>query len=198
MQRIGIMGASFNPPTLGHQSVIEQACHDFDEILLVPSVLHAFKKSLSPLENRLDMLKLLIENELSVDEQHRVMIFNIEPHIQSKHPKQPFVYTYDVLETIETLYSKHQSAQIQFIVGPDLAVPEVWQRFYRYQDIEARWPLYVVKEKVAIHSTMVREVIQQFYKKRSELKKHLVELVGTSIADYILQYHLYTDKDVIS
>ncbi len=194
MQYIGVMGASFNPPTRGHQSVIAQACLDFDEILLVPSVLHAFQKRLIPLEHRLEMLKLLIQHELNVEEQQRVMIFNIEPHLQSKYPDQPFIYTYDVLSAIETFYSKQQSAQVRFIVGPDLAAPAVWQRFYRYQEIEERWPLYVVEEKIAIHSTMVREVICQFSKQKKELKKHLIELVGESVAAYILQHHLYADK----
>lgn len=190
MQRIGVMGASFNPPTLGHASVIHQAYHDFDTILLVPSLLHAFQKSLAPIEHRLLMLNLLIENELKQDEKKRVKVDNIEPELLRQHPERPFIYTFDVLTAIEERYKKEGIfVDIQFIVGPDLAVPSVWQRFYRFKEIEQRWPLYVVKEFVAIHSTMARAV-----KERAQLAM----LVGDSIANYILQHHLYNDGENIN
>ena len=38
--KIGVLGASFNPPTRGHEDVVNQALLDFDEVLLVPSILH--------------------------------------------------------------------------------------------------------------------------------------------------------------
>ncbi len=187
MQRIGVMGASFNPPTLGHASVIAQAYPDFDTILLVPSLLHAFQKSLAPILHRLAMLNLLIDNELKASEKERVKIDNIEPQLLRLHPERPFIYTFDVLTAIEERYQKEGTEiDMQFIVGPDLAMPSVWQRFYRYQEIEQRWPLYVVKEFVAIHSTMARAVKHQ---------AELATLVGDSIATYILQHHLYDDGE---
>ena len=187
MQRIGVMGASFNPPTLGHASVIRQAYHEFDEILLVPSLLHAFQKTLAPIKHRLAMLNLLIENELRFDEKKHVRIDNIEPDLLLLHPDRPFIYTFDVLSAIEERYRKQdKEVNIQFIVGPDVREPSVWQRFYRFADIEQRWPLYVVKEIVAIHSTMARKTRQQAL---------LAALVGESIATYILQHHLYDDGE---
>lgn len=197
MQRIGVMGASFNPPTRGHVSVIEQAYHDFDDILLVPSLLHAFQKSLSPIEHRLAMLDLMVENELSKQEKQRVTIFNIEPTLLSANSKATSIYTFDVLTAIEHFYKKQNvPSEIRFIVGPDLAEPAVWHRFYRYQEIEQRWPLYVVKEKLAIHSTMVREIVSKQNANHSYLKAELNELVGESIAEYILAHHLYRDRDL--
>jgi nicotinate-nucleotide adenylyltransferase len=187
MQRIGVMGASFNPPTLGHASVIHQAYPDFDIILLVPSLLHAFQKRLAPIEHRLAMLNLLIDNELKATEKQRVRIDNLEPQLLQLHPERPFIYTFDVLSAIEERYQKEGSrVELQFIVGPDLATPSVWQRFYRFKEIEQRWPLYVVKEFVAIHSTMARAVKQQ---------AELAELVGNSIATYIVEHHLYNDGE---
>jgi len=187
MQRIGVMGASFNPPTRGHVSVIRQAYNDFDEVLLVPSLLHAFQKNLAPIEHRLAMLNLLIKNELSADEKQRVRIDNIEPDLLRSHPDRPFIYTFDVLSAIEDRYHQNGAGvSIQFIVGPDLALPSVWQRFYRFAEIEQRWPLYVVKEIIAIHSTMARTAKQN---------EHLAILVGASIATYILQHHLYDDGE---
>ena len=189
MQRIGVMGASFNPPTLGHASVIRQAYPDFDEILLVPSLLHAFRKTLAPINHRLAMLHLLIDNELRFAEKKCVRIENIEPELHLLHPERPFIYTFDVLSAIEDRYQiKNKEVSIQFIVGPDVADRTVWQRFYRYAEIEQRWPLYVVKEIVSIHSTMARKAKQP----------HLATLVGESIATYILQHHLYDDGENVN
>lgn len=197
MQRIGVMGASFNPPTRGHVSVILQAYNDFDDILLVPSLLHAFQKNLSPIEHRLRMLHLMVENELSAREKQRVTIFNIEPTLLSANPNATSIYTFDVLTAIEHFYQKQNvPCEIRFIVGPDLAAPAMWHKFYRYQEIEQRWPLYVVKEKLPIHSTMVRDIVSKISPSNAIQKMQLSELVGDSIADYILAHHLYQDSDL--
>jgi len=188
------MGASFNPPTRGHASVIAQAYHDFDEILLVPSVLHAFQKKLIPLYHRLAMLQLFIENELKENE--HVKILNIEPTVLKAHPERPFVSTFDVLSAIENEYqSQYQSVSLRFIVGPDLAERAVWQRFYRYQEIEQRWPLYVVAKQKAINSTMVRELIRNALPQECD-KQKLAAWVGEPIATYIVHHGLYSEKEV--
>lgn len=197
MQRIGVMGASFNPPTRGHVSVIEQAYHDFDDILLVPSLLHAFQKHLSPIEHRLAMLHLMVENELSKREKQRVTIFNIEPTLLSANSSATSIYTFDVLTAIEHFYQKQSMpSSIRFIVGPDVAAQTTWHKFYRYQEIEQRWPLYVVKEQLTIHSTMVREIVSSKSLSMALQKEQLNELVGESVADYILAHHLYQDSDL--
>ncbi|MGE3320089.1 MAG: adenylyltransferase/cytidyltransferase family protein [Candidatus Berkiella sp.] len=196
MQRIGVMGASFNPPTRGHASVISQAYPEFDEILLVPSVLHAFQKKLIPISHRLAMLQLFIEHELKDNEKKHVTILNIEPTLLTSHPERPFVYTFDVLSAIEQEYQrKSQPVSLRFIVGPDLAEKSVWQRFYRYQEIEQRWPLYVVAKQKAINSTMVRELIRNALEEKMN-KEKLVEWVGEPIATYILHHGLYRENEV--
>ena len=45
MQRTGVFGSAFNPPTRGHYDVLTQAAPHFDRRLLVPSVAHAFRKN---------------------------------------------------------------------------------------------------------------------------------------------------------
>lgn len=196
MQRIGVMGASFNPPTRGHASVIAQAYNDFDQILLVPSVLHAFQKKLIPLVHRLAMLQLLIDHELQANQKQNVTILNIEPAVLKAHPERSFVSTFDVLTAIEQQSkSQAQDSKLRFIVGPDIAEKSVWQRFYRYQEIEERWPLYVVAKQKAINSTMVRELIENSLEKKID-KGKLVEWVGESIAAYILHHGLYRENEV--
>ena len=57
MQKTGVFGSAFNPPTQGHRDVLIQAAPHFDNILLVPSVAHAFHKKTLPLAKRVELLE---------------------------------------------------------------------------------------------------------------------------------------------
>lgn len=189
-QRIGIFGASFNPPTLGHRDVIEQVRQAFDRILLVPSMSHPFNKTLLEDRHRIAMLEIFVQFWWRSSEQ-QIIINNIEKDIKlTKKIGEP-IYTYDVLTAIEQMYAKQkQPVNLFFIIGPDNAKPQVWQKFYRHQEIEQRWGVYVAQERIDIHSVQVRESIARFQGSR-DLKTHLLELVDEKIADYIMAHHLY-------
>jgi len=190
MQQIGVFGASFNPPTVGHQDVIMQCDNFFDQILLVPSLSHAFNKALVPISDRLHMLQLFLK---TWDLPAHVNIFNIEADLQQASDDQHApIYTFDVLTKLTELYQTQQKpVQIWFIMGPDISQPSVWHKFYRYQDIEKNWPLFHVKERLPIRSTMVREIMLQYAKAPQRLKAELAQLVGEPIVDYILLHQLY-------
>lgn len=191
MYKIGVFGASFNPPTLGHQDVIAQALPVFDEILLVPSLSHPFGKTLAPISHRLKMLNLFIQDAVLKNNQHKVKILNIEETLLNPDAKEKPIYTFDVLEKIESLYqSKKKSCQISFILGPDNSKKEIWQKFYRYKEIEKKWPLFIAKENFPIHSTMVRDSVKNYLNK-SALKIELIKWVSESIANYIIDHQLY-------
>ncbi|MDF4536048.1 nicotinate-nicotinamide nucleotide adenylyltransferase, partial [Vibrio parahaemolyticus] len=51
MKKIAVFGSAFNPPTLGHKSIIDSLGH-FDLILLVPSIAHAWGKTMLDYELR--------------------------------------------------------------------------------------------------------------------------------------------------
>lgn len=174
MQRIGVLGASFNPPTLGHQNVIAQSLDFFDKILLVPSIAHPFLKVLAPIHHRLNMLQLLMPQE------NKLEISLIEQSLDTGGP----IYTYDVL----TALSKAYQGQLYFIMGQDLA--KVWHKFYRWQDIEKKWPLFIAKEILPIHSTMVREYIKN-HAHSPTLLEELTKFTGKAIAEYIIKENLY-------
>jgi nicotinate-nucleotide adenylyltransferase len=194
MQRIGVFGASFNPPTLGHKNVIDQALPFFDEILLVPSLAHAFHKSLIAIEHRLAMLAMLV-GYWPLAEQQKLKIFNIEATLHSKKTDQLPIYTFDVLTAITDFYQKNQvPCQISFILGPDIALDAVWQKFYRYRDIENTWPLFIAKELLAIHSTDVKSCITQYANAPHLLQNALVPFVGGKIAQYIVENKLYQQE----
>lgn len=192
MRRIGVLGGSFNPPTIGHQNVIEQAFPHFDEILLVPSLAHAFHKKFIAIEHRLAMLQLLIKHWENQSGLNKVKILNIEQQLLEAQNEYAPIYTYDVLNAVEALYlGSYEQYKIQFIVGPDLAVKEVWEKFYRYQDIETKWPLFLVKELFPIHSTQIKEIITQKKNSPDALKMAISPYLDPDICEYILENHLY-------
>ena len=171
--RVAVFGGSFDPPTLGHQSVIEQLAPVIDEVVLIPSLAHAFGKNLTDYATRLVMLALFIED---VCEQYpcfknKIQVLNIEPELANLH-STGYVYTYDVLEKVEKLYQE-QHAEIGFVIGPDLAIPEVFNRFYRAKEIKNRWPILVVEQKLAIRSTDIRhDIAEQMLTTSSENFEH--------------------------
>ncbi|MBS0289949.1 MAG: adenylyltransferase/cytidyltransferase family protein [Proteobacteria bacterium] len=198
MQRIGILGASFNPPTLGHRDVVNQAIPHFDEILLVPSVAHAFGKSLIPLKHRLAMLELFLNEWKNHANKTSIKISLIEKMLNENSTTQGPIYTYDVLSALELHYAQFQKPfQICFIIGPDIKEPTIWQKFYRYQDIEKKWPLFIAKENLPIHSSLVREICLEHFDNALLRKSALRQLVGPEIANYIEENKLYRERENI-
>ncbi len=192
MQQIGVFGASFNPPTLGHQDVLSQALPQFDKVLLVPAWSHPFGKQLISIEHRLQMLSLFISEDVFAKQRSKISISTIEGALFEQHQNQGPIYTYDVLSALQASFQ--DKAQLHFILGPDNSTPQVWQKFYRYQEIEQRWPLFIAKENVAIHSTMVRKICQEYPQAQDRIQK-LAALVGDKIARYIEEQQLYRDKE---
>ena len=193
MQRIGVFGAAFNPPTLGHRDVLEQVRSHFDEILLVPSVSHAFGKNMISLEHRLAMLTLFIDD---LDFKTKITLSDIEQVLLSQLKTEGPIYTYDVLTALTQQYQvRNKNVTIHFILGPDNSNPAIWHKFYRYQDIEKQWPLFVAKENLAIHSTQAREICASYADNPSLRLQKLMMLVGEKIAYYIEQHQLYRERE---
>ena len=197
MERIGVFGAGFNPPTLGHFSVISQALPHFERILLVPSLSHPFQKSFIAIEHRLNMLNLFLTYWKNTSDRKKIQVSLIEADIQKRQSSTDPIYTYDVLTALTESYAndpKRQPFEIQFIMGPDNAHPTVWQQFYRYQEIEKRWPLFIAQEMIPIHSTMVRDFLEKADRRDPRCLQTLATWVGLPIAEYILEQKLYVGR----
>ncbi len=184
MADIGVFGSVFDPPTLGHLDVLEQAAGHFDHIILVPSAAHAFSKQPLPFEQRLKLLRCFAKPiELSGC---TLEVSEIESELLNQHPDKP-VYTFDVLAALETV---HPEDNLSFIRGPDNATQETWQRFYRYEEIEARWPLFTAVERVTARSSQVRQLLQETAFDNNSLRD-LDALVTPEVRDWILAQALY-------
>ncbi len=173
----GVFGSAFNPPTRGHLDVLVQAAPFFDKIFILPSVAHAFYKEVLTLEKRLALLDAFLIDAADVPCELEISL--IEKELWDAAPEQP-VYTWTVLNTLS---EREPDTEFTFIRGPDNAAPETWQRFYRYQDIEQRWPIFTAKESVNIRSTPVRNALNRPQPDMQQLQKWLTPSVMTLILD---------------
>ena len=178
--RLGVFGSAFDPPTLGHLDVLQQAAGCHQRILLVPSVFHAFDKKPLPFERRLQMLQCFI-NDAKIA--CPLEICTLENELLARNPGRP-VYTYDLM----TALTKQYQGEISFIRGPDNAQPEVWQRFYRWQDIEAQWPIFTAQQRVDVRSSDVRRILATTGQADNDLQEGLLL---PSVRTFILTHDLY-------
>lgn len=178
---IGVFGSAFDPPTLGHLDVLQQAADHFDRILLVPSARHAFSKKSLPFVTRVELLNVFAETA-SVNT--AIEVCDIEARLLERTPDQP-VYTFNLLAALEENY---EEAALSFIRGPDNASPEVWSRFYKAREIEQRWPIFTAKERLSVRSSEVRSILSATV---ADVNKTLDDYLLPAVKAYIQQHKLY-------
>ncbi len=193
-KNIGILGSAFNPPHLGHKDIIQQVYQDFDEILLIPSFFHAFNKKMEPYQDRLCMTSMLAqsfstENDRTNQQLVPIVASSIEKDLGS-HTDSP-VYTFDVLNELELRYLNADiKPTLNFIIGPDNATEKTWSKFYRGEEIVERWNLTIVRERILVRSTVIRELIADS-DPEAVIKSTLTKYLDKPIAKYIFDHKLY-------
>ena len=146
MEKIAVFGSAFNPPSLGHKSVIESLVH-FDRILLVPSIAHAWGKTMLDYDIRCQLVEVFI-NDLAIEQ---VELSLVE---QSLYTPGESVTTYAVLKKLQ---ESHPTADITFVIGPDNFFK--FSSFYKSDEITERWSVMACPEKVKVRSTDIRNAI---------------------------------------
>jgi nicotinate-nucleotide adenylyltransferase len=174
---IAVFGSAFNPPTKGHEDAIHfllSSDQTFDCIFLIPSYRHAFDKKMLDYDTRKALLALFVKDI----NQNKVIAKPIEHELDAGDKP---VYTYNLLSHLENeLGSTHR---LTFIIGPDNAAN--WSKFYMADEIKKRWGTFVVPERQAIRSTLVRNKIKH--------GMSIDELVSPSVAKYIKKNALYAE-----
>jgi nicotinate-nucleotide adenylyltransferase len=129
--KIAILGGSFDPPHLGHILIARQVIEktQVDQVWLMPnyntSAHHAvFQKKLSPVENRLAMAELL------VDEQIKISNFEIENNQKSL-----------TIVTLKTLSQQYPQHSFYWIMGSDKL--ETFHLYDDWQDIIKKYRLII-------------------------------------------------------
>ena len=153
-KKTGVFGSAFNPPHMGHADVVDQALIHFDRVILVPSFAHAFGKVMAPYPMRLEMTHVLVsENNWG----KRVEVSNIEASIAANKPLSEPIYTFD---TLTMLAAEDPLRDLSVIIGPDNAASDIWQKFYKAQEIDKRWGRWCAVERKQIRSSDIRNAIR--------------------------------------
>lgn len=143
MEKIAVFGSAFNPPSLGHKSVIDSLNH-FDRILLVPSISHAWGKDMLDFDIRCQLIEAFID-DIGSD---KVTLSRIEEELVVPGES---VTTHAVLTKIEKTFPQ---SDITFVIGPDNLLN--FDKFYKSSEILQRWSIMVCPEKVPVRSTEIR------------------------------------------
>ena len=148
MNKIAVFGSAFNPPSIGHQSVIESLTH-FDRVLLVPSISHAWGKEMLDYTKRCELIEAFIE-DLTLK---NVELSRIEERL---YKPEKSVTTYAVLKEIQ---SEYPDDHLTFVIGPDNLFN--FGKFYQADKILEAWSVMACPETVKVRSTDIRTRITQ-------------------------------------
>ncbi|HEY9846077.1 MAG TPA: nicotinate-nucleotide adenylyltransferase [Candidatus Caenarcaniphilales bacterium] len=126
MTRIALFGTSADPPTAGHQAILEQLSQGFDQVVVWASD-NPFKIHQTPLYHRQEMLRLLIQDMPALKQ-------NVALCTEFSDPK--------ALITVKRASQRWPEAKLTFVVGSDL-VPKLCQ-WYRIDAVLSQVQLLVI------------------------------------------------------
>lgn len=185
--RIGLLGAVFNPPHLGHLLMAEQAM-DFtsiEEVWLLPVYHHSFNKHLNELQVRLDLTKFLTN--------HRIKLSTLEVD---------YKLSGRTIELVPILKRAYPNDKFTFIIGSD-QLP-IFHKWGEYEKLLTLMPFLVVPRagfpltplysgmKVLNHLLLIKTNISSTIV-RDRVKKGLAidHLVPEKVKEYIEKNKLY-------
>ncbi len=126
MLNIALFGTSADPPTAGHQAILQWLSEHFDWVAVWASD-NPFKSHQTPLEHRGEMLRLLIEENES--EQPNIGVY---PELSS--PRS--------LETVQRAKQRWPHADLTLVIGSDLVAQ--LPRWYHIEELLEQVNLLVI------------------------------------------------------
>lgn len=169
-QTLAVFGSAFNPPSLGHRSVLERLTN-YDEVLLLPSYNHAWGKNMLDYSLRCDLVSAFID-DISQD---NLVLSTLEQDIAVGD--EP-ITTYAVLVEIQKRYPNHQ---ITFVIGPDNFLN--FGKFYKSKEILSQWEVLACPETLPIRSTLIREALAK--------NKNVNDLTTASVSQLLMKDERY-------
>lgn len=199
MNKIGLLGGTFDPFHNGHLSIAEAASKDLnlEYVYLLPAYVQPFKvgKGVTAKENRLDMLKLVAEevdflkvSTVELEQECISYTYDTIQHLKEENPGKEFVFIMgtDSLLTIEKWYKGEELLEsCSFAVGlrPGHEQKTVEEKIDSLRK-KYKTNIYVLKNQLKeISSTEIKERI------RSGLG--ISELVPGPVERYIHEQKLY-------
>jgi nicotinate-nucleotide adenylyltransferase len=180
-----VFGGAFNPPHLGHLASIRHllSLPQVDRVVVIPSVAHAFGKQMPSVTQRMDMLQLLW-GELTVEEQQRVDICDVESKIQAGKPFGSSVYS---LEVLDHLSERFKSISFKLALGPDNCRPDVFSRFFGSDTLKHQYGILEIPDQSFERSTLCRQLLSH----PDTLLSVLISHMPLSVVSFALRNHLY-------
>jgi nicotinate-nucleotide adenylyltransferase len=198
-QRIGYFGGTFDPPHLGHVILAVEACHQLDldalEWILTPDPPHKTDRQITPLEDRLAMLRLVIADhpEFSLNESD---IKRDPPHFAA--------------DTVEIIRRERPSAVLVYVIGEDSLrdIPD-WHEPGRFisgvdclavaprpgiiTDLEQldQW-VPGLADKVVFLTGVRFEIASTVIRTRIKHKAPFKHFLPEAVAEYLVRNQLYT------
>ncbi len=170
MEKIAVFGSAFNPPSLGHKSVIDSLNH-FDRILLVPSISHAWGKEMLDFDIRCQLIEAFITDIDST----KVILSKLEQELVTPSKS---VTTYEVLTKVEEIFPL---SDITFVIGPDNLLN--FDKFYKSSEILQRWSIMVCPERIPVRSTEIRRRLSE--------NAEISDLTTPSVEGLLKQLNVY-------
>jgi nicotinate-nucleotide adenylyltransferase len=201
--RIGYFGGTFDPPHLGHIILAAEAKHflRLDEFkwIITPEPPHKKKLTISPVENRLEMLKMVIEN-WEMFEICEVDIQRDPPHYAA--------------DTVEILKKLNPEDDLVYIIGEDsLRDLPKWHdinRFIATVDELAIAPrpeittdmaelekvLPGISDKTTFIPNVMLEISSSVIRQRVREDTPYEHFLINSVTEYIKEMELYLDGNI--
>ncbi|AFY58783.1 nicotinate/nicotinamide nucleotide adenylyltransferase [Rivularia sp. PCC 7116] len=189
--KIALFGTSADPPTAGHQAVLIWLSHHYDSVA-VWAADNPFKSHQTSLENRVEMLRLLI-GDISPAREN----ISLEQELSD-------------LRTINTVEKAKKrwgnDAEFVVVIGSDLL--SQFQRWYRIEDLLREAEVLVIPRpgytidnssldpinelggKIAVANLTGLDVSSTAYREHGD-----TQALTNSVAAYINQKHLYECQD---
>nr|WP_244875229.1 nicotinate-nicotinamide nucleotide adenylyltransferase [Vibrio litoralis] len=173
---IAIFGSAFNPPSLGHKSVLERLKH-YDLVLLVPSIAHTWGKDMLEYSARCEMVEAFIRDA----KLENLQISNVEAEILQSNVEEQgqSVTTYAVMTALQERYPQ---SQLTFVLGPDNFLN--FGKFYKADEITTKWSILACPETLPVRSTQIRQ--------RLANHQSIDDLTTPSVEIYIQEHKLYS------
>ncbi len=186
--KIAVLGGRFDPIHVGHLLIARQVLEfdpEIDKVILVPAYQHQWKPTVASPQDRVEMIKLILEDKMEVSD------------IELK--RKGVSYSIDTIKA----FKKETGAQIYWVVGSDIVA-----EFSRWKNSEKllkeatflvfpRDP-YDLPENLPTGFKLVKSPTLQVanfsstvIRQRIKDKKTIKYLVPEKVEKYILEHKLY-------
>lgn len=178
MEKAALYGLAGNPPHRGHWGCVRGLVEAGYFVVVSPSAGHAFGKRMAPYAQRVEWARMGLE-EFCSDLRGRYELWDGEERLRQRMGAQA-VYSIDVLRELAAL---HPMRELKLAVGPDNAIPEVFEKFKEHQSIVRDFGLVALEEQDAKRSTHLRELMERLRLSGSaDLLEELEKSVGARVA----------------